>query len=90
MQNNEIIKPHISEKSSNSRGGFVYVFKSEKNANKISIKKAVADKYKVSVESVRILNTKPKERRRGNIVGQKPGYKKAIVQLKSGQEIKEL
>jgi len=90
MQNNEIIKPHISEKSSNLRGSSVYVFKAEKNANKILIKKAVEEKYKVSVGSVRILNTKPKTRRRGNIVGQKSGYKKAIVTLKSGSEIKEL
>ncbi|MEK7503187.1 MAG: 50S ribosomal protein L23 [Patescibacteria group bacterium] len=90
MQNNEIIKPHISEKASNSRGNFTYVFKAEKSSNKISIKKAVENKYKVSVESVRILNTKPKARRRGNIVGQKQGFKKAIVTLKSGSEIKEL
>lgn len=90
MQNSEIIKPHISEKAANLQGRFVYVFKAEKSSNKISIKKAVQDKYKVSVESVRILNTKPKERRRGNIVGEKQGFKKAIVTLKSGNEIKEL
>lgn len=90
MQSNEIIKPHVSEKASFLQGSFTYVFKTERNANKISIKKAVENKYKVSVKSVRILNTKPKERRRGNIVGQKQGYKKAIVTLKSGNEIKEL
>ena len=90
MQNNEIIKPHISEKSTNLQGRFVYVFKAEKSANKISIKKAVQDKYKVVVESVRILNTKPKARRRGNTIGEKAGFKKAIVALKKGSEIKEL
>jgi ribosomal protein L23 len=36
---------------------------------------------------VRVLNTKYKKRVRGNIVGKKPGYKKAIVQLKEGYKI---
>lgn len=89
MESN-LLKPHISEKATNLQGMFSYVFKVEKNANKIIVKKAVQDKYKVQVLSVRILNTKPKARRRGNIVGQKQGFKKAIVTLKKGNEIKEL
>lgn len=79
--------PHISEKSSTLQGQNSYVFKVEKNVNKIMLKKAVENHYGVKVNMVRVLNTKPKKRIRGNIVGKKPGYKKAIVQLIEGQKI---
>lgn len=79
--------PHISEKSSNLSAKNFYVFKMKKNVNKIMLKKMVENHYGVKVETAKILNTKPKKRIRGNIVGKKPGYKKAIVQLKEGHKI---
>lgn len=79
--------PHVSEKSSYLLGQNSYVFKTEKNTNKIMLKKIVETHYGVKVKSVRILNAKSKKRMRGNIVGKKAGYKKAIVQLKDGHKI---
>ena len=79
--------PHVSEKASYLIGKNYYVFKIEKNLNKISAKKGIESHYGVKVASVRILNAKSKKRTRGNIVGKKSGYKKAIVQLKEGHKI---
>lgn len=78
---------HISEKASNLLSQNSYVFKIEKSFNKVIVKKTLEDHYGVKVALVRILNTKPKKRVRGNIVGKKSGYKKAIVQLKEGYKI---
>ena len=79
--------PHVSEKSSNLLALNSYVFKIGKNINKIITKNMIEKHYNVKVESVRILNTNRKKRIRGNIVGYKPGYKKAIIQLKEGHKI---
>ncbi|MEK7560233.1 MAG: 50S ribosomal protein L23 [Patescibacteria group bacterium] len=78
---------HISEKSSNLTSQNSHVFKVEKNLNKMIVKKIIESHYGVKVASVKILNLKPKKRMRGNIAGKKPGYKKAIVQLKEGSKI---
>lgn len=78
---------HISEKASNLLSQNSYVFKVKKSFNKVMMKKTLEDHYGVKVALVRILNTKPKKRVRGNIVGKKSGYKKAIVQLKEGHKI---
>lgn len=78
---------HISEKASNLLSQNSYVFKVEKSFNKVIVKKTLEDHYGVKVALVRILNTKPKKRVRGNIIGKKSGYKKAIAQLKEGHKI---
>ena len=78
---------HISEKSSDLGAKNSYVFKIEKNLNKPIVKKSVEKHYGVKVESVHILNTGEKKRIRGNTIGYKPGYKKAIVKLKEGHAI---
>ena len=85
---NVLISPCITEKAvgASSLGNF-YVFKVNGDANKIEIKKAVEDKYKVNVIQVRTVNVPRKKVRRGRIEGFKPGYKKAIIKLKEGQKI---
>lgn len=80
-------QPHISEKASNSAGTGVYIFRVFPQANKIAVKQAVEELYGVTVESVRIINTKSKTRRLGKILGNVPGYKKAMVRLASGSKI---
>lgn len=79
--------PHVSEKASDLIGKNSYVFKVDKNFNKMIVKRGVESHYGVKVASVHVLNTKPKKRVRGNIMGHKAGYKKAIVQLKDGFKI---
>ena len=70
------------------KGNWV-VFKVMKDANKGQVKRAVEQMFKVEVDSVNILNTKPKQKRSGKSrkVGYTKAYKKAYVKLKPGQEI---
>jgi len=82
-----LISPHISEKAAALQG--VYVFKVSRNANKISLKKALEDRYGINVQSINVLNSRAKKRRRGMTLGHKPGYKKAIITLKEGDVINE-
>ena len=64
-----------------------YFFSVKKSANKIQIKKAVEDVYKVKVQDVntQVMNGKLKRVRQQ--VGKTPDWKRAIVTLKPGQKI---
>ena len=68
-----------------------YAFVVDRKANKIEIKKAVADMYDVTVDSVRTMVCIGKKRIRGTksgmIVGKTSTYKKAIVTLAEGDAI---
>lgn len=79
--------PHTTEKASDLARADQYVFRVPDKANKIQIKQAVSARYGVAVEGVRVMNMASKERRRGQQIGWKPGFKKAIVQLKKGSAI---
>lgn len=85
-----LIKPLVTEKSSNLLGQNKYVFKVTDKANKIEIKKVVQDMYGVKVNGVNIVNIPRKKRKFGRNEGYKPGYKKAIVTLAEGEKIEEL
>ena len=87
-----IKKPVITEKMTNDSEKFNrYAFVVDRKANKIEIKKAVEQQYDVVVESVRTMVCIGKKRIRGSksgmIVGKTATYKKAIVQLSSGDSI---
>ena len=64
-----------------------YLFSVKKNANKIQIKRAVEDAYKVKVEKVNTQLTPGKAKRVRQQLGQTPDWKKAVVTLKAGQKI---
>lgn len=64
-----------------------YLFSVKKNANKIQIKKAVEDLYKVKVESVNTQVQPGKLKRVRQQQGHTPDWKKAVVKLKSGSKI---
>ncbi|CDR31440.1 50S ribosomal protein L23 [Acholeplasma oculi] len=64
-----------------------YTFKVPKTANKVEIKKAVEAVFGVEVIKVNTITVLPKYKKVGKYAGLKPGYKKAIVQLKEGQKI---
>ena len=87
-----IKKPIITEKMTNQSEEFNrYAFVVDRKANKIEIKKAVADMYDVTVDSVRTMVCIGKKRIRGTksgmIVGKTSTYKKAIVTLVEGDSI---
>ena len=82
-----IIKPVVTEKSIGMMENNKYVFKVALKANKIEIKKAVEEIFKVKVVDVNTVRVKGKEKRMGRSVGRTSDYKKAIVQLAEGDSI---
>ena len=64
-----------------------YIFWVDMNANKIQIKKALEEIYKVSVISVNTIKVKPKPKRVRQKLGHTSAWKKAIVTLKKGDTI---
>ena len=76
-----IMKPIVSEKSMAAMQEKTYVFKVAKDANKIEIKNAVEEIFKVSVEKVTTVNVGGKEKRMGVHVGKTADWKKAYVKL---------
>lgn len=82
-----LIEPWITEATTQAAELNKYVFKVAKEASKKNIKKAVETIYKVTVMSVNTVNIHRKKRIRGKYMGWKPGYKKAMVTLKEGDNI---
>lgn len=64
-----------------------YLFWVDKKANKIDIKSAVEELYKVRVERVNTLTKRGKKKRVRFAEGKTPDRKKAIVTLKAGDKI---
>jgi len=85
----EIIKaPLVSEKGTNMRvNENKYVFKVDKEANKLEIKRAIEELFKVKVEDVTTMMMHGKPKRMGRFEGRRPDCKKAIVRLKKGETI---
>ena len=84
-----IIEPILTEKSDRIKEKLnMYTFKVAINATKTEIKQAIEKIFKVKVEKVNIIRNHGKTRRRGfRYTYKEPGYKKAIVKIKSGQKI---
>ena len=78
-----IIKPIITEASMAGLAERKYTFKVAKTANKVEIKNAIEEIFKVKVESVNTLNVYGKIKRQGRTEGLTGNYKKAVVQLAS-------
>lgn len=84
----EIIKaPVITEKSTALAEQGKYVFKVAYNANKVEIKKAIEQIFKVKVVNIQTVNIVPKKKRVGRYSGMTNRGKKAIVTLAEGQTI---
>ena len=64
-----------------------YLFSVQKGANKIEIKKAVEDIYKVKVQDVNTQVVNGKMKRVRQQAGKTPDWKKAVVTLKDGHKI---
>ncbi|MDD5194520.1 MAG: 50S ribosomal protein L23 [Candidatus Omnitrophica bacterium] len=84
-----IRSPLVSEKGTSLANLRKYVFWVDKRANKIDIKKAVEKVYNVKIDNVNSMTVKGKTKRvRWNKPGKTSSWKKAIVTLKEGFEIK--
>jgi len=85
--NEVLLAPVVSEKSYSLIGDRKYTFKVHKNAHKTQIRQAVEELFDVKVMGVNIIKVQAKPKRRGMSKGTRPGWKKAIVQLREGQTI---
>jgi len=80
--------PLISEKSTNLRvDQNKYVFEVDRKANKLQIKEAVEELFKVKVEDVTTMMMHGRPKRLGRFEGRRPDWKKAMVKLKKGETI---
>jgi large subunit ribosomal protein L23 len=82
-----LIAPVVSEKSYSLIEDDKYSFRVHERAHKTQVRQAVEELFGVTVEGVNIVNVRSKPKRRGMSKGTKPGWKKAIVQLKAGDRI---
>ena len=64
-----------------------YLFWVDRSSNKIEIKKAVEDIYKIKVDAVNTVTMRGKLKRVRYAMGKTPDWKKAIVTLKEGSKI---
>lgn len=82
-----LIAPVVSEKSYSLINENKYSFRVHQKAHKTQIRQAVEELFDVKVEGVNIVKVRPKPKRRGFHKGTRPGWKKAIVQLREGDKI---
>ncbi len=62
-------------------------FEVDRAANRIEIRRAVEQIFKVRVASVKTIQVKGKTKQKGRIVGKRKDWKKAIVRLFPGERI---
>ncbi|TET78965.1 MAG: 50S ribosomal protein L23 [Candidatus Cloacimonadota bacterium] len=84
-----IISPIRTEKTEDilASGQNKYYFKVAINANKIEIRKAVEELFKVKVIKCDTIKVKGKRKSWGRKSGKRPDWKKAILTLKEGDKI---
>jgi large subunit ribosomal protein L23 len=86
--NEVLLAPVVSEKSySQIESNNTYSFRIHPDAHKTQVRQAVEELFNVKVVKVNIAKVQAKPKRRGFHRGTKPGWKKAIVQLKPGDSI---
>ena len=84
-----IKKPLITEKATMLKDKEnKYTFMVSKRSTKGQIKEAIEELFKVEVEKIHTAIIHGKQRRQGIHAGYRPDWKKAIVKIKKGQEIK--
>ena len=76
-----------TEKGARQAAENKYLFSVMRDANKIQIKKAVEDLYKVKVSGVNTVVMSGKNKRVRYQLGRTPDWKKAVVTLKDGHKI---
>jgi large subunit ribosomal protein L23 len=82
-----LVRPLITEKANSLMQDNKYVFVVPLKANKIQIRQAVEQIFKVKVMNVNTIRVMGKTKRMGRTQGKRPDIKKAIVKLAPGQSI---
>ena len=89
MNANQVIRrPLVTEKSTIMReqGQNVIAFEVDTKANKVEVKRAVEELFKVKVDEVRLFNVRGKVKRMGRYAGKRRDWRKAYVRLKEGEK----
>ena len=89
MQNlrDVLIRPLVTEKTNAMMQDNKYTFVVPLRVNKVEIRQAVEQIFKVKVLAVNTVRVMGKTKRMGKTEGKRPDYKKAIVKLAPGQTI---
>lgn len=82
-----IIAPLATEKTARLAEKNVYAFLVAKDANRVAVKQAVRELYKVTPVKVNIINVRGKAKRFGRFEGRRSDVKKALVTLPQGSHI---
>jgi large subunit ribosomal protein L23 len=82
-----VLAPIVSEKSYAASTRGTYTFKVHPDAHKTQIRQAVEALFEVKVQRVNVIKVAAKPKRRGMFRGTRPGWKKAVVQLRAGDTI---
>jgi large subunit ribosomal protein L23 len=82
-----LLAPVVSEKSYTQLADRKYTFRVHQDAHKTQVRQAVEQLFEVKVQGVNISMVQAKPKRRGATKGTRPGWKKAIVQLREGNTI---
>lgn len=83
-----ILEPLMTEKGTSMREvQNKYIFKVAINANRLEIRRAIEELFKVKVQSVRTQRVFGKIKRYGRYQGRRPSWKKAIAGLAKGSKI---
>jgi large subunit ribosomal protein L23 len=85
--NEVLLAPVVTEKAYAQIDNNKYSFRVHPDAHKTQVRQAVEQLFDVKVERVNILKVQAKPKRRGLHKGTKPGWKKAVVQLRAGDTI---
>jgi large subunit ribosomal protein L23 len=85
--NEVLLAPVVSEKSYSLIGDRKYTFRVHEDAHKTQIRQAVEQLFEVHVTAVNVSKVQSKPKRRGMTRGRRPGWKKAIVQVREGETI---
>ena len=82
-----VLAPIVSEKSYEEAQHGRYTFRVHDDAHKTQVRHAVEELFEVKVERVNVIKVQAKPKRRGLHRGTRPGWKKAVVQLRAGDTI---
>jgi large subunit ribosomal protein L23 len=81
-------KPLFTEKGNNLKETENKILiEVSRDANKIDIKKAIEEIFKVKVEKVSTISTRGKWKKYGRSIGKRPDRKKAIITLTKGEKL---
>ena len=82
-----LIRPVVSEKTYVLATAGKYTFRVHDDAHKTQVRQAVEEIFGVRVSDVRTMSVKSKPKRRGYTSGRTRSWKKAVVQVRPGDNI---